>query len=102
MMVPVFYDVQREKTKVWALLGWRTTGVAVEYRVPPSVVAVEPTAGAGQPHGGPPPVLFCADYYEWAVPVLAEVYVGQVLDREEFRRLCDRHRTREAILANLR
>jgi hypothetical protein len=32
-----------------------------------------------------------------AVPVMAEDYVGQLLDRDEFRRHCDR----EAILANL-
>jgi hypothetical protein len=25
MMVPIFHDEQRKKTKVWAFLGWRTT-----------------------------------------------------------------------------
>jgi hypothetical protein len=33
---------------------------------------------------------------------MAEVYVSQLLDRDEFRRHCDRFKTREAILANLR
>jgi hypothetical protein len=37
-----------------------------------------------------------------AEPVLAEVYVGRLLDRGEFRGHCDRHKTRDAILANLR
>ena len=50
---------------------------------------------------GPPPVLFSGDRYEFAVPVLAEVYVTRLLDRDEFRRHCDRHKTRDAILANL-
>ncbi|MGL4553208.1 MAG: hypothetical protein ACRC33_18745 [Gemmataceae bacterium] len=98
-MVPVFYDVQRKKMKVWALLGWRTTGVQADYRVPPAVLAVEPLAG--EPPGDPPPVLFRADWYEFAVPVTAEVYVTRLLGRDAFRRHCDRHRTRDAILANL-
>jgi hypothetical protein len=102
MMVPVYYDVDRKETRVWAFLGWRTTAVDVEYRVPPTVEAVEPEAVPGHARGGPPPVVFNSDHCELAVPVTAEVYVRQVLDREEFRRLCDRHRTREAILANLR
>src|SRR5258708_8397317 len=61
MMVPVFYDVQRRKTKVWAFPGWRTTDVDVEYRMPPAVLAVEPSPAAGQPSGDPPPVEFTTD-----------------------------------------
>jgi hypothetical protein len=102
MMVPVFHDVQRGKTKVWALLGWRTAAVDVGYRVPPTVVGVEAVAGKGRPPGEPPPVLFAGDRYGLAMPVMAEAYVGRLLDRDEFRRHCDRHKTRDAILANLR
>ncbi len=103
MMVPVFYDVQRRQTKVWALLGWRATPVAVSYRVPPAVTRVAPQ-GPGEPARelDAPPVLFSGGHYHLAVPVLAEVYVNRLLDRDEFRRLCALHRTREAILANLR
>jgi hypothetical protein len=102
MMVPVFFDVQRRKTKVWALLGWRVTAVDVAYRVPPTVERIEALAGDRRPVGEPPPVLFSGDRYEFAVPVMAEVHVSRLLDRDEFRRHCDRHRTRDAILANLR
>jgi hypothetical protein len=101
MMVPVFYDEQREKTKVWALLGWRTTPVAAEYLVSPTVVAVEPLMASTKSGGEPPPVMFTADHYKFAVPVMAEVYVSRLLDRDEFRRHCDRYKTRDAILANL-
>lgn len=101
MMVPLFYDEQRKRTKVWTFLGWRTTGVVVEYRRPPTVLAVEPLTGAEQPPGAPPPVLFSGDHYELAVPVMAEVYVERLLDRDEFRRHCNRFQCREAILANL-
>jgi hypothetical protein len=118
LMVPVFFDLQRRKMKVWAFLGWRTVPVDVEYRNEPVVLGVErppepePTDRLGvlrrkfrrQPEpqpAGPPPVEFSCDRYEFAVPVLAEVYVSRLLDRDEFRRHCDRHRTRDAILANL-
>jgi len=36
-----------------------------------------------------------------AAPVVAEVYVARLVGRDEFRRHCDRFRTRDAILANL-
>jgi hypothetical protein len=118
MMVPVFCDVERRKTKVWAFLGWRTTSVNVYYRVEPTVLGVDArqqpeTADRlsvlrqkfrklpqGSP-AGPPPIAFGADCYEFAVPAMAEVYVDRLLNRDEFREHCDRHRTREAIVANL-
>jgi hypothetical protein len=34
--------------------------------------------------------------------LMAEVFVTRLLGRDEFRRHCDRYRTRDAILANLR
>jgi hypothetical protein len=103
MMVPVFRDVGRKKTKVWALLGWRLLEVVVAYKAPPSVLEVVPEGGARPAAGGrPPPVEFSSATYRLATPEVAEVYVEQLLDREEFRRHCDRHRTRAAILANLR
>jgi hypothetical protein len=120
MMVPVFFDVQRRKVKVWAILGWRTVPVDVGYATDPVVLGVEreqsPEPGPsdrlsvlqrkfrGQPEpqpAGPPAVEFSGDRYEFAVPVLAEVYVSRVLDRDEFRGHCDRFKTRDAILANL-
>jgi hypothetical protein len=100
MMVPVFYDELRKQTKVWGVLGWRTVAVDADYRLPPNVVAVEPLAGA-RPLVEPPPVQFSSERYELAVPATAEVYVGRLLDRDEFRRHCDRFVTRAAILANL-
>ena len=41
---------------------------------------------------------------EFDVPSLqvAEVYVSKLMDRETFRRHCDRYKTKKAILANLR
>ena len=44
MMVPVFYDLGRRKTKVWAFLGWKATTVDVTFHTEPHVMAVEPMA----------------------------------------------------------
>jgi hypothetical protein len=102
-MVPVFHDAGRGMTKAWAVLGWRVVPADVEYRQLPAVAAVEPVAHAGD-GGGPgaaPQVLFAGERYGFAVPVMAEVYITRVLDRDAFRRHCDRHRTRAAILRHL-
>jgi hypothetical protein len=121
MMVPVFYDEQRRKTKVWAFLGWREVSMQVSYEKEPRVVSCEPAEPGGAPptdrmsvrqrrlmipdappDDGPPDVWFMGDTYSLPTPVTAEVYVDRLLDRDEFRRHCDRHRTAAAILANLR
>jgi hypothetical protein len=120
MMVPVFFDLRRRQTKVWAFLGWQPVPVDVEYTAEPVVLGVgreqppepEPTDRLGVlrrkfrgrpelPPAGPPPVEFSGERYELAVPVTAEVYVTRLLDRDEFRTHCDRHKSRDAILANL-
>ncbi len=36
MMVPVFYDRQREKTKVWVMLGWSRRSLVASFAAPPS------------------------------------------------------------------
>jgi hypothetical protein len=113
MMVPVFYDLQRRRSKVWAFLGWQTTALQVNYVKSPRVLGCERVGGPGGPgrkHGIPtepippaelPQVRFTSDRHELATPVVAEVYVERLLNRDEFRRHCDRHKTRDAILANL-
>jgi hypothetical protein len=121
MMVPVFFDLGRRKTKVWAVLGWRKVMVNVSFRVQPKVLEVKPVKpaepdpgdrvaqlrrkfrkSAEPPISEPPEVLFTGEVHRFAVPVMAEVYVTRLLDRDEFRWHCDRFRTRSAILANLR
>ena len=120
MMVPVFYDVLRKKTKVWALLGWRRESMRVSYSKRPVVLAVERERASDsrparpsvprtifnperqQEHAGPPSVEFVGESCEFAVPVMAEVYVERLLDRDEFRRHCGLYRTRSSILSNLR
>lgn len=100
MMVPVFYDIQREKVKVWAVLGVTTKPIKVSYATPPEVkklvkddgTILDPSAAT---------IIYTDTEYKVAYPVMAEVYVSRVLDRDEFRKLCDEHRTQEAILQHL-
>jgi hypothetical protein len=104
MMVPVYFDEQRQTTKVWAFLGWRTVSVNVEYRTVPEILGVERDlpAAAGAPPRLPPAVEFSCNWHRFAIPVMAETYVTRLLDRDEFRKHCDCFQTREAILASLR
>lgn len=120
MMVPVYYDQQRRQIKVWAFLGWQSVPADVKYLANPSVSSIEnsePPASeppdrlgilkqkfrkpSEQPATAPPRVLFRGDSHRFAEPVVAEVLVSKLLDRDEFRRYCDRHKTKDAILANL-
>jgi hypothetical protein len=101
MMVPVFYDIQRQKTKAWAFLGWWKQAVRVWYAQKPTVLGVEWAGPAEKKPARPRRVEFHGEFHNFVYPVMAEVYVSRLLDRDEFRRHCDLHKTREAILANL-
>jgi hypothetical protein len=101
MMVPVFYDIQREKTKVWAFLGWEIDTLFVDFSRPPRAQVFDPQ-GRQVRLGNELEVVFRSESHKVAYPVMAEVYVTELLDRDEFRRHCDMHETTEAILANLR
>ncbi|HEV3006579.1 MAG TPA: hypothetical protein VGX78_19065, partial [Pirellulales bacterium] len=99
MMVPVFYDQLRRQTKVWVFLGWASQGGWVSFAKPP---AAEVLDEAGQRIGDDGPELVYQSTYETFVyPVMAEVYVDRLLNRDEFRRHCDTHASRAVILQNL-
>ena len=93
MMVPVFYDVARRKTKVWVILGWSRTWLLARFVDPPRVTSADgaPVEVELETAGFPLPSLH-----------VAEVYVSELLDRDQFRAHCDKYRTPEAILAALR
>jgi hypothetical protein len=95
MMVPVFYDMQRRKVKVWALLGWSDRPLTIDFLQKPRILEAVPRNAA-------PPIEFAAAHHRVAFPVTAEVYVNQLLNRDAFRRLCDDRKTPTAILEALR
>lgn len=91
MMVPVFHDVGRDMTKVWAILGWDVRELNVSFSVPPAARVLK----------GRAEVRFGSESHALAYPVFAEAYVARLLDRDEFRAHCDRYKTVERILAHL-
>ncbi len=98
MMVPVFFDVERRKTRVWAVLGWAERQLRVSFREKPALVIRD---AAGVDVTSDYDVDFTAEWHRMAFPEVAEIYVDRILDRDEFRALCDERGTREAILAAL-
>jgi hypothetical protein len=99
MMVPVFFDRGRGKTKVWVFLGWSQRPVSFWFATPP---VVEVTRNGQAAKSSEFETEFGATSVSLAYPVTAELYVDKILDRDEFRRHCDRFKTRSAILKNLR
>jgi len=99
MMVPVFYDINRKKTKVWAFLGWSSRPVIIGFAKPPTYEVFQ--NGRKLDAKNSPEVVFTSSYQSLAYPVTAEVYVDKLLDRDEFRKLCDTYKTRAAILGQL-
>jgi hypothetical protein len=99
MMVPVFYDILRKKTKVWAFLGWSNRPVIIGFAKPPTHEVFQ--NGRKLDAKNSPEVVFTSSFQSLAYPVTAEVYVDKLLDRDEFRKLCDTYKTRAAILGQL-
>jgi hypothetical protein len=100
MMVPVFFDRQREKLKVWVFLGWVTRELNVAFQKPPAAEVFDGRGRRVEPSDDLR-LVFASERHTLACPLTAEVYVSRLLDRYEFRRHCDLHKTRSAILANL-
>jgi len=100
MMVPVFYDVIRKKTKVWAVLGIATRPLEVSYASVPTVEQIEgPDGKAVKPKDVE--VVFEDESRRIAYIASAEVYVSRLLNRQEFRDHCDRYKTYQAIVSHL-
>lgn len=99
MMVPVFYDELRRRTKVWVFLGWTRETLYAAVVKPPRVLSTTKHADMPDWNGQVDFHLPAATVY---APVVAEVYVSELLDRTQMRARCDEHRTRGAILSSLR
>ncbi|MCE9582666.1 MAG: hypothetical protein K8T20_09255 [Planctomycetes bacterium] len=107
MMVPVFFDVQRKQVKVWVLLGWTSRPLKASFKTAPKVEILATAEkkgwfGIGKKKAEAPAIEFETATHSLITPVTAEVYVTQRLNRQEFRAHCDKYRTKEEILANLR
>ena len=97
-MVPVFYDLQREQTKVWAFLGWARRPANMSFAKTPDAKVFDEQ---GQRSENRVQLEFEVAERSLPYPVIAEVYVSEILNREEFRKHCDRYQTRRAIINHL-
>jgi hypothetical protein len=97
--VPVFFDRARSKTRLWTTLGVRLVKLDASYARPPSL---KPTGGEAQWRKASPDQLGDR-HYLIAVDAFAEVEKDClcVPTREELRALCDRWKTRDAIVSAL-
>ena len=96
MMVPVFYDVLRKKTKVWAMLGWSWYRLNISFASRPHVQVFD--QDDNRLERSQYELRFGRNSEEIVTPVTAEFYVDRVLDRDEFRQLLDTYQSRAAIL----
>lgn len=97
-MVPVFYDVERRKTKVWAFLGWTDRPIKISFIQPPAATVQNLDGTRPRPV---PEIRWRYLYEQLQYPVTAELYVDKVLDRDEFRKLCDSCVTSSEIVRRL-
>lgn len=98
MMVPLFYDLVRRKTKVWVFLGWASEALEVSFDGLPPIKVLD---RRGRPADAKLRVELASRWYRLIYPVTAEVYVSKLLDRKEFQAHCDRYHSTEAILKHL-
>jgi hypothetical protein len=98
--VPIYIDRGRRVVRAWATLGVRLARLEASYARPPRV---KPAKGDGEWEEVPAHRLGKSEYL---IPVdeFAEVELPglRVLTRRELREVCDRERTKEAILQALR
>jgi hypothetical protein len=97
-MVPVFYDVARRKLKIWAFLGWSRRPITVSFARPPKATI---RGLKGRLRLFHPTVRWGALHADLQYPVTAELYVDRILNRDEFRKVCDSCGTRSEILRRL-
>jgi hypothetical protein len=100
MMVPIFFDEGRGMTKVWVVLGIATKPLSIDYVNHPTLREINgPDGKLIKPQEAD--VDFVPGHGRIAYIVSAEVYVKHLLNRSEFRQLCDQKKTYKAILSSL-
>ena len=97
MMIPVAVDPMTGTTRSWAVLGWASDELGIRFVRGPTAVVRSAADGKALPPSAVEVVLG-SQSASVAYPVFVEVTTRKVLDRDEFRRLCDAAKTRERIV----
>ena len=96
--VPIFHDPIQRRTRIWVTLGVRQAKLTATYARPPQVRNEE------EPEWKEPKSYqLNPSKYLIAVDEFAEVSIPGLTcpNREELRKLCDKHKTKEAIVQAL-
>ena len=93
LLIWCFYDILRKKTKVWVVLGYSVKPLVINYKEQPTYTVTDAKGKKSKKK-----VEFHKENKKIAYPVSAEVYTDKILNREEFRSLCDSLKTQGAIL----
>ncbi|WP_406699801.1 hypothetical protein V5E97_13190 [Singulisphaera sp. Ch08] len=96
MMVPLFKDVERDEFHVLAVVGYEQRNLKVSFVDRPEV-----TVRDSQGRRVEPDIQWSDATYPLARPVTLTCRTKQLLDRDQFRELCDREKTMAAIRAAL-
>ena len=97
-MVPVFFDLERGRHKVWVFLGWAHRPIDISFASKPHVAVFGLN---GEPCPDDLKIRWLSLSQHLPYPVTAELYVDRLLDRDEFRKVCDGCGTRSEILKRL-
>jgi hypothetical protein len=85
---------ERGLTRVRMMLGWEQAWLHTSFARPPQVEVLDARGSKGE-------VAPRDASYPLAMPVTVVAHVPRVLEPDEFRAVCDRYRTKEAIVAAL-
>lgn len=85
MMVPLFKDIERDEFHVLAVVGIEQRRLSVHFDEPPQV-----TVRDGQGRLVEPEIVWSSTTYPLARPVTIACRTKRLLDRDQFRALCDR------------
>ncbi len=99
--IPVGVDTERKVTRLWVTLGVRLAKLEASYARPPSL---RPADDKDAEWKVPEAYRLAASHYLIPVEEFAEVELKglRALNRDELRAVCDREKTKDAILAALR
>jgi hypothetical protein len=94
MMVPVYFDKERQLTKAWLFLGYAQKPIVASFHQPPDVISARNNLGDQFTEK----IGFDESIHESAYPVMREVHVKRLLNREEFQLLCNERKYVEEIV----
>ncbi|HPO15720.1 MAG TPA: hypothetical protein PLI09_19920 [Candidatus Hydrogenedentes bacterium] len=96
--VPIYFDPNIGKVRLWAVLGVRLANLDASYARPPKIRRDQPDSQWQVPVDrlGVAKVLIAVDEF-----AEVEVKADKIPNREEFRALCDKYKTKEEIVKAL-